>query len=130
MPELFVGSNGLSLWSSKDLGETLVRMPTGAGMYSGSQVWSLSAHPKDPSHLYIGTDTGIYVLDRSTRKCRHVPSPMTDKLVTALAHGPDDPKTIYAGCQPGGLYKSTDSGAHWRKLDVPMKEYVSEGYHV
>ena len=45
MSHLYVATNGLSVWSSGDLGETLLRMQTGTGMYRGSQVWSLALHP-------------------------------------------------------------------------------------
>ena len=128
MPELFIGSNGLSLWSSRDLGQTLERLSTGAGMYSGSQVWALSAHPLNERDLFIGTDTGIYVLDRKTRKCRHVPSPMDEMLVTCLRHSHEDSQTVYAGAQPGALFKSTDGGAHWVKLDIPIEPYITAGF--
>ena len=45
MSHLYVATNGLSVWSSADLGETLLRMSTGTGLYSGSQVWALALHP-------------------------------------------------------------------------------------
>jgi len=38
MAHLYVATNGLSVWRSTDLGETLDRMSTGTGLYSGSQV--------------------------------------------------------------------------------------------
>ena len=59
MSHLYVATNGLSVWSSSDLGETLVRMLTGTGMYSGSQVWALALHPSLPHVLLAGTNTGI-----------------------------------------------------------------------
>ncbi len=57
MPRLYVATNGLSIWHSADLGETLTRIPTGTGLYSGSRVWALLATPKG---MLIGTDSGIY----------------------------------------------------------------------
>ena len=54
---LYVATNGLSVWSSSDLGETISRMPSSTGMYSGSQVWSLAVHPSDPGVLLAGTDS-------------------------------------------------------------------------
>ena len=128
MPELYLGSNGLSLWSSSDLGDTFNRMSTGAGMYSGSQVWALSAHPAAPDKVYIGTDTGVYVLNRSTQICRHLWSPQDCMLVTSLAHSPSDPDTLIAGTQPAGLYRSQDAGLHWEKLAADMKPYVTTGF--
>ena len=55
MPHLYVATNGLSVWRSEDLGATLLRMSTGSGMYSGSQVWALAPHPKLPHELLVET---------------------------------------------------------------------------
>ena len=59
MPRLYVATNGLSVWSSTDLGETLVRTGTGRGMYSGSQVWALAPRGGTTGELLAGTNTGI-----------------------------------------------------------------------
>ena len=37
MSHLYVATNGLSVWSSADLGETLLRMSTGTGLYSAAR---------------------------------------------------------------------------------------------
>ena len=65
MPRLYIGTNGLSVWSSTDLGQTLVRTGTGRGMYSGSQVWALAPRAPATGELLAGTNTGIYCLDRA-----------------------------------------------------------------
>ena len=88
---LYVATNGLSVWSSSDLGETISRMPSSTGMYSGSQVWSLAVHPSEPGVLLAGTDSGVYRLNQATQGWTHLPSPMDDMLVTALAFSPEDP---------------------------------------
>ncbi|HEU0108883.1 MAG TPA: hypothetical protein VFT38_22055, partial [Vicinamibacteria bacterium] len=36
--------------------------------------------------------------------------------VRALAADPHDPRRIYLGTSDGVLYRSEDSGAHWRRL--------------
>ena len=89
---LYVATNGLSVWSSSDLGETISRMPSSTGMYSGSQVWALAVHPSEPGVLLAGTDSGVYRLNQATqgngRTCRRQ---WTTVLVTALAFSPEDP---------------------------------------
>ena len=131
MPHLYVATNGLSVWTSADLGKTLLRMSTGTGMYSGSQVWALALHPSSPHVLLAGTNTGIYRLDQEEENWTHITSPMDDAmLVTALAYAPDDPSVIVAGTQPAGLYRSDDAGRSWRNLDVPMKPYALTGYYM
>ena len=131
MAHLYVATNGLSVWCSTDLGETLDRMSTGTGMYSGSQVWSLAVHPSSPQILLAGTDTGVYRLDQAASNWTHIPSPMDESaLVTALAYAPDNPDIILAGTQPAGFYRSEDGGESWRKLDVPVKPYALTGYYL
>ena len=62
-PRLYIGTAGLSVWYSDDLGETLQRFWGTSGMYSETRVWALAAHPQRPDELLAGTDSGIYRLD-------------------------------------------------------------------
>ena len=129
MPRLYVATNGLSVWSSNDLGQTLVRTGTGRGMYSGSQVWSLSPRAAPTGELLAGTNSGIYCLDRTGTRWTHMPSPMDDQqLVTAIAVSPHNPDVILAGTQPSALYRSDDGGKTWRNLNLPMKPYTNIGF--
>jgi photosystem II stability/assembly factor-like uncharacterized protein len=131
MSTLYVATNGLSVWSSDDLGETLLRMSTGTGLYSGSQVWALALHPSLPHVLLAGTNSGIYRLDQGQKEWTHILSPADDAmLVTALAYAPDNPNVILAGTQPAGLYRSEDAGESWGKLEVPVKPYALTGYYL
>jgi photosystem II stability/assembly factor-like uncharacterized protein len=124
-PVLYIASNGLSVWHSDDLGDTLTRLQSDSGMYSGSQVWALAHHPARPGELLAGTETGLYRMDRTTRCWTHLSSPMDSRLVTAIAQSPADPAVIVAGTQPGALFRSDDDGRSWQALDVPMKPHVS-----
>lgn len=131
MSHLYVATNGLSVWSSGDQGQTLSRMSTGTGMYSGSQVWALALHPSLPHVLLAGTNTGVYRLDQAEENWTHIVSPMDDAmLVTALAYAPDNPEVLVAGTQPAALYRSDDAGKSWRKLEVPIKPYALTGYYL
>ncbi|HUK59721.1 MAG TPA: hypothetical protein VLV50_10865 [Stellaceae bacterium] len=130
MPELYVATNGLSVWKSGDLGETIARMPSGTNLYSGSQVWSLASHPADPRHVYAGTDSGLYRLDRAEGRWTHIASPMDEeRLVTAIALAPRDPNLIFCGTQPSCLYRSGDGGKSWRKIETAMKRFTTSGFY-
>jgi photosystem II stability/assembly factor-like uncharacterized protein len=127
-PQLYVATNGLSVWSSGDLGQTISRMPSSTGMYSGSQVWSLAVHPAQPGVLLAGTDSGVYRLDQEAQRWDHLSSPMDDMLVTALAFSPHDPDIILAGTQPSGIFRSEDAGETWTAIETGMKPFVASGF--
>jgi len=122
---LFVATNGLSVWTSTDLGVTLARMPTSTGLYSGSRVWSLLETSRG---LMAGTDSGIYLWDSAGARWSGLASPNGAQIVTALAMSPANPDVILAGSQPGALYRTEDAGQTWKKLEVPIKPFVSSGF--
>lgn len=125
MPTLFVATNGLSIWTSTDLGVTLARMPTSTALYSGSRVWSLL---DTPLGLMAGSDSGIYRWESGGRRWIGLPSPTDVQLITALAISPFDSNVLLAGTQPGAVYRSEDGGQSWSNLQVPMKPFVSTGF--
>jgi photosystem II stability/assembly factor-like uncharacterized protein len=125
MPTLFVATNGLSIWTSTDLGVTLARMPTSTAMYSGSRVWALL---ETPNGLIAGTDSGIYRWTPKDSRWIGLPSPTDVQLITALAISPFDPNILLAGAQPGAIYRSEDGGQSWKNLHVPMNPFVSTGF--
>jgi photosystem II stability/assembly factor-like uncharacterized protein len=125
MPTLFVATNGLSIWTSTDLGVTLARMPTSTAMYSGSRVWSLL---ETPTGLMAGSDSGIYRWDSTDGRWIGLPSPTDVQVVTAIAMSPFDPNILLTGTQPGAVYRSEDAGQSWKNLHVPMKPFVSTGF--
>jgi photosystem II stability/assembly factor-like uncharacterized protein len=120
---LYIGTNGLSVWTSDDLGETLVRMQSETGLYSGSQVWALAAESEHA--ILAGTETGLYRLDPRKGQWRHVASAMDGRLITAIAVAPGNSGVLLAGTQPAGLFRSEDGGTTWHDLGVPMKPYVA-----
>lgn len=81
MPTLFVATNGLSIWTSTDLGVTLARMPTSSALYSGSRVWSLL---ETPLGLMAGSDSGIYRWNPADSRWIGLPSPTDVQVITAL----------------------------------------------
>jgi photosystem II stability/assembly factor-like uncharacterized protein len=125
MPTLFVATNGLSIWSSTDLGVTLARMPTSTALYSGSRVWSLL---ETPLGLMAGSDSGIYCWNPAESRWVGLPSPTDVQLITALAISPFDNNVLLAGTQPGAVYRSEDGGKTWNNLHVPIKAFVSTGF--
>src|SRR4051812_46471397 len=126
MPTLFVATNGLSIWTSSDLGQTLARLPSSTGLYSGSRVWALL---ETPLGLMAGTDSGIYVWQSRDARWIGISSPRDVQLVTALAASPANPDVLLAGTQPGRLFRTEDGGQSWRHLCVDIRPYVSTGFY-
>jgi photosystem II stability/assembly factor-like uncharacterized protein len=125
MPHVYVATNGLSIWHSADLGETLTRMPSSTGLYSGSRVWALLDTPKG---LLAGTDSGIYRWDPESSRFDQMPTPANCQVVTALAIAPNNPDVMLAGTQPGAVFRSEDGGESWVDRKVPLKPHVSGGF--
>ena len=130
MPRLYIATNGLSVWTSDDLGENLIRTQTDAGMYSGRQIWGLAAHPTGSGEVLVGTDDGIYGYDPQSQKWRHRAGPLdAAQMVTAIAYSPHDPSIVLAGVQPAALWRSEDGGWTWHDLRMPMRESVALRFH-
>ncbi|MBM3491837.1 MAG: hypothetical protein FJX68_15630 [Alphaproteobacteria bacterium] len=113
---LCVGTAGLSVWFSDDLGESWARPYSESGLYLESRVWALAQHPALPGIVFAGTDSGVYRGDVRTRQWTHLPSAMDRLAVWSLALHPDDPQVMVAGVQPAALYRTADGGATWRKV--------------
>ena len=121
-PRLYIGTAGLSVWYSDDLGETLQRFWGTSGMYSETRVWALAAHPQRPGELLAGTDSGIYRLDIAGGKWTHLPSPMDSLCIWSVARSPHDPDLILAGTRPPGIFRSTDGAKTWERVKAPLPE--------
>ena len=119
---LCVGTAGLSVWFSKDLGETWTRPYSESGLYLECRVWALSGHPDRPGEIFAGTDEGLYRWDFAAERWTHLPSPMDGLCIWALAQSPRDPDVMIAGTQPAALFGSKDGGRTWKRLDAPMAE--------
>ena len=125
-PRLYIATNGLSVWYSDDLGESLLRTQTAAGLYSGAAVWGLAYHPSNSGEILCGTSEGIFQLNPKSQQWSHLKSPLDAKrMVTAIAYSPHDPYVIVAGTQPAALFRSEDGGKTWRDLNAAMSESVA-----
>ena len=121
-PRLYIGTAGLSVWYSDDLGETLHRFWGTSGMYSETRVWALASHPERPDELLAGTDSGIYRLDIPAAKWTQLPSEMDSLCIWSVARSPHDPDLILAGTRPPAIFRSTDGAKTWERVKAPLPE--------
>jgi photosystem II stability/assembly factor-like uncharacterized protein len=92
-------------------------------------VTSLAMNPHDPAVLYAGCDYGVFKSTNSGILWRRasrglVGSTSRFKLVGSLAIDERHPRTLYAGLFPGGVFKTTDGGAHWRLVGLRRAGYI------
>ena len=121
-PRLYIGTAGLSVWYSDDLGETLQRFWASSGMYSETRIWALAAHPQRPDELLAGTDSGLYRLDVASGKWTHLPSEMDTLCIWSVTRSPHDADLVLAGTRPPGIFRSTDGAKTWARVDAPLPE--------
>jgi photosystem II stability/assembly factor-like uncharacterized protein len=119
---LYIGTAGLSVWYSDDLGETLQRFWGTSGMYSETRVWALASHPERPDQILAGTDSGIFRLDIASGKWTHLPSEMDSLCVWSVARSPHDPDLVLAGTRPPAIFRSTDGARTWERVKAPLPE--------
>jgi len=122
-PKIYVGTIGMAVWFSEDLGETWSRPNSEHGLHNESRVWGLATHPQRPDSILAATDHGLHRWIEVERRWRHLPSPMDGMHVWSIQHAPDDPDLLIAGVSPGALFRSEDGGASWRRLDpeIPVR---------
>ncbi|HMN80186.1 MAG TPA: hypothetical protein PKA20_09685 [Burkholderiaceae bacterium] len=111
--DLYVGTAGMSVWFSKDDGQTWARPYTESGLYLEARVWSMAASPIAPDRVYAGTDFGLQRWDPEASRWEHLPSPLDGLETWALEVSPHDPLVMLAGTHPAGLFRSEDGGRTW-----------------
>jgi photosystem II stability/assembly factor-like uncharacterized protein len=97
-------------------------------LYEGF-VTTLAINPMAPSTLYLGCDYGVFKTTNaalSWRRMSHglVGTTSRYRPVASLALDARHPRTLYAGLYPGGVFKTTNGGRHWRLLGLRDKGYV------
>jgi photosystem II stability/assembly factor-like uncharacterized protein len=126
---------GDGIYKSLDAGKTWQKMGLGATHHIGRIV----IHPKNPEILYAAAlghlwgpnpERGVYKTTDGGKTWNQVLKINDDTGVSDIAMDPESPDTLYAaayerrrtafgfngGGPDGGIYKTTDGGATWKKL--------------
>jgi photosystem II stability/assembly factor-like uncharacterized protein len=135
-PDLSVGDG---IYRSADAGRTWTHL----GLRDGQQIPQIIVDPRDPDRVFAAVlghpygpneERGIYRSLDGGKSFARVLYVDENTGGSEVAFDPSDPAIVYAGLWEsrqgpwenaawsganGGLYKSTDGGASWRKLDFP-----------
>lgn len=104
---IFAGTENSGVWKSTDSGTTW------AASYNGivpERVYAIQASSTQPSVVFAGTSTGIFVSSNSAGTWQPLTS-VTVPTVLSLAVDPQHSLTAYFGSLGGQIYKTTDAGA-------------------
>ena len=128
-------SIGHGMYRSADAGKTW----SFVGLRNAGQIAAVRVHPKDPNTVYVAaqgnpfvpneergvfrTNDGgktwkkiFYVSDSAGAAALEMEPGNPNVLYACMWHGQRKPWTIISGALEGGIYKSTDGGDHWDKL--------------
>jgi photosystem II stability/assembly factor-like uncharacterized protein len=98
------------------------------GLPEKTNVQAITIHPTNPDVVYIGTNDGPYrSTDRGDRWERlDIPKGLE---AWSIAFQAGDPRVVYVGTSPVGVFKSEDGGNSFRKLPkAVLPERVQMGF--
>jgi photosystem II stability/assembly factor-like uncharacterized protein len=138
-------AQGEGLWKSSDAGRTFSFM----GLAEAGQIAKIEVHPTDPDTAWVAVqgqiwapnpERGVYRTRDGGASWEQVLAVNADTGATDLSLDPTNPRILYAalwhhgrkpwfiksGGEGGGIYKSTDSGDSWTKLEGGLPDLVGK----
>jgi hypothetical protein len=138
-------SQGEGLWKSTDAGRTFTFM----GLPKAGQIAKIEVHPTDPDTAWVAVQGQIWSPNPSAACTARAMAASTweqvlkvnaDTGATDLSLDPTNPRILYAalwhhgrkpwyiksGGDGGGIYKSSDGGDSWEKLDGGLPTLVGK----
>lgn len=84
------------------------------GISDNTTIYALAPDPLNPSRMLVGTRNGIWRTNNEGKTFTKVSTNMAD--VAAIAFNLSDSKIVFSATGGGTLYKSTDAGESWNKI--------------
>ncbi len=109
------------LFQSRDSGLTWSNISNNDPVLNDAAIQAVAVNPDDPGIIYAGTqDRGLYrsfnadAADPDDIVWARIGLPsLTEDFIRAVAIDHEDPLTVYAGTDGGGMFKSVDGGEIW-----------------
>jgi photosystem II stability/assembly factor-like uncharacterized protein len=108
---VFVGTIGQGVFRSLDGGESFSRAAD--GMFVECHVRALTAHPRNPRIIYLGSEQGLFRSVDGGDLWSRVESPLDGLQIWSILLPSHAPDTIIAGTCPSRVFRSTDAGRNW-----------------
>jgi len=138
-------SHGDGVWKSTDAGQSWTHI----GLEHSGQIAQIEIHPDDPDIAYVAVqgqiwgpneERGVFRTTDGGASWKHVLKVNPDTGATDLAMDPTNPRILYAGMwnhgrtpwfiksggPGGGIYKSTDGGDSWKKLEGGLPPLIGK----
>ena len=138
-------AQGEGLWKSTDAGQTFEF----AGLPAAGQIAKIEVHPTNPDIAWVAAqgqvftpneERGVFRTRDGGKTWEHVLKVNPDTGATDLSLDPTNPRIMYAamwhhgrkpwfiksGGEGGGIYKSTNSGDSWEKLEGGLPGLVGK----
>ncbi len=138
-------AQGEGVWKSTDAGKTF----TAVGLPKIGQVSRIKIHPTNPDIAYVAAqgqifapneERGIYRTTDGGKSWKQVLKVNADVGASDLAMDPTNPRILYAGMwhhgrkpwyiqsggEDGGIYKSSDAGDTWKKLEGGLPKMIGK----
>jgi len=125
---LFLGAANGWVYQSRDGGRKWERLAR-VGKRDDLVIRHILVDPADSKHLVVGAYVigdggGVYISHDGGATWTNQPE-MSGQSVRALTFAPSDPKILMAGTLQG-VFRSTDSGAHWEQISPKDSAEIHE----
>lgn len=118
-PHRILAGSDEGVFSSEDNGSTWKKLES---PIDGIQVWCVTVDPVDPDSIFVGTRPDAFRSRDGGNNWERLslgvnnPCPVGIPRTTSMIVDPRDHRTIWAGIEVDGVYKSLDGGDTWIHL--------------